>query len=491
MCLYFNAMRYWVFLFVMLTTLDASAGLDGVEVAAAGVEGTSHSEAVVAEAIKKKIAWINSGGYGYRKDPIFLRAFNEVLVERQDVEAIGRKIEGLCGGRIPHVGSVFCPVHGWNGKDSLGLCGYKKNLAAARALNEMLVATGNSYAIHWKIEGLEMGKYGYAQDLSAARMLNETLVEREDSKAIERKINGLAHGSSGYTKDLDAARAFNETLVAGGNVEAMGRKIEGLADENPDAARTLNEIFIARGDLRAFERKVYGLLDGAYGYEKDLSEVREFIDLLVGDSYSEPIERKLKEYRRVDREFNTALVEEGDERAIRQRVIELEEKDPVLSGELNDVLVERGSLWAIRRKIEGLVSGRHGYNANPASARVFNEMLVGKGNPKAIARKIEGLANGRYGYDRDLDAARALNERLVERGDLHAIERKITGLGAKSEVRFAFMGSHPYFYNPCRYGYKENKAEALRFVKELLSREVCRIRLNKIRACAVEQGIKL
>src|SRR5690606_2816456 len=96
------------------------------------------------------------------------------------------------------------------------------------------------------------------------------------------------------------------------------------------------------------------------------------------------------------------------------------EEDPVATRELNESLVEKGDLEAIKRKIESHSSINckfelYGYKRDSKAARMFNESLIEKGDLDAIKRKMEGLikGSGRNGYEIDPLAAKEFIENLV------------------------------------------------------------------------------
>lgn len=93
---------------------------------------------------------------------------------------------------------------------------------------EELIAQGNRESIIRKIEGFADGKYGYKKDLIAARELNDLLIEREDSTAFKRKIKGFYKGQYGYEKDLVAARECQKLLAEKGDSHAISDIIQVL-----------------------------------------------------------------------------------------------------------------------------------------------------------------------------------------------------------------------------------------------------------------------
>jgi hypothetical protein len=202
------------------------------------------------EAIRRKIQGLADGSHGYERDPIAAVALNEPLVEQGNEKAIHRKIEGLGDGEY----------------------GYERNLGVAVALNESLVEQGNEEAIHRKIEGLADDTYGYERNLEAAVALNESLVGQDNQEAILRKIEGLANGIYGYERDSKAAVALNEALVKQRNEKAILIKIRALAiglnvyAHDPQAAVILNDSLIR------------GLAEGVYGYEKNLTLLKSWIE---------------------------------------------------------------------------------------------------------------------------------------------------------------------------------------------------------------------
>lgn len=100
--------------------------------------------------------------------------------------------------------------------------GYEKDLSALRSFNESLIEKNNPEAIERKIMGLENGNNGYERNPSAARVFNESLVEKGDPEAAKRKIWGLAKGQDGYKKDPLAAKEFIESLVIDNNSVTRG-----------------------------------------------------------------------------------------------------------------------------------------------------------------------------------------------------------------------------------------------------------------------------
>lgn len=283
---------------------------------------------------------------------------------------------------------------------------------------------------------------------------------KDDLQEIERLIRNYKLGSytpsfkkyikSEFLVGLIVALPDKEEFVAQGCLQAIRQKIEGLScggdpyplgyyswqdrrrptygyKKNPEAARELNDRLIEVGDPEAIKRKIKGLsgdnrhmvnigdyldkwvevIDPDYGYKKDLEALREFNDSLVEKESLEAVERKVE-----------GLAEGKDGYP----------KDPNAARELNESLVKKGNQEAIKRKIDGFFAGKYGYEKKPQAAREFNESLVAKGDKKAISRKVEGLRWRGNGYKEDLDELREFNESLVAKGDPDAIERKISGL---------------------------------------------------------------
>ena len=78
--------------------------------------------------------------YGYGKDPVTAREFNDLLVENGDSKAMKRKIEALLGRAKGCYRNV-------DGSFEINLTyGYKEDLVAAREFNNLLVEKGVSGA---------------------------------------------------------------------------------------------------------------------------------------------------------------------------------------------------------------------------------------------------------------------------------------------------------------------------------------------------------
>lgn len=122
-----------------------------------------------------------------------------------------------------------------------GFYGYDKDPKAARFYIEKLLAEGTSEqkdeAITVKIEGLANGNFGYDKDPEAARHLNEQIIAEgspsEKYTAIYRKYKGLLYGNDGYKKNQNTAFVVNELLVRQGDPLAIHRKILRLVKVDP------------------------------------------------------------------------------------------------------------------------------------------------------------------------------------------------------------------------------------------------------------------
>lgn len=226
--------------------------------------------------------------YGYEKDPVTAKDLNESFVERGDPEAIERKIRSLLGiatGKFSNREGYFTVKLTY---------GYKQDFEVARELNEQLVEKGDLVAIERKIEGLSRGIYGYEEDPIATREFNDLLVERGDPKAIERKIIALSNAgeyplsfhsatvpSYGYELDPISAKEFNDLLVEQGNIEAIERKLRSLLGIAEGVYSTVDVSFTVKLNL-------------TYGYEKDPLAAKEFIESLIFSDF--PVVRATGKY---------------------------------------------------------------------------------------------------------------------------------------------------------------------------------------------------
>jgi hypothetical protein len=294
------------------------------------------------------------------------------------------------------------------------------------------------------------------KNLQAARELNEVLIQRGDQQAIKRKIDALIQGGDARPYGIDVPHYRRP-----GDYPTYGY------EKNPEAVWELNDILAKRGDKEAISRKIEGLTRGGDTYQKR--------SVYGGSAYGKPFTHYYPSYGykknpEAAREFNDILVEEGDQQAITRKIEGLTrggdiyhqnevvqsvthcyptygyEKNPQAAREFNEILVERGDQEASTRKWLGLMRGGDsyqaferlrpvthyyptcGYEKNPQAAREFNEVLIKKGDRRAIGRKIWGLLNGTNSYEKNLKAAKDLNDILVERDDQEAIKSKENGL---------------------------------------------------------------
>lgn len=218
-----------------------------------------------------------------------------------------------------------------------------------------------------------------------------------------------------------------------------------------------NEEFIAQCNEAITVLKLEGLTYGRNGYSRDPLAAKKFNDLLIKKGDLNAVRRKIEGLTK-EGWITTNLVFRGyshlnpfEGSTYESVPLYGYEINTQAAKDLNDLLVKIGDQEAIKRKIYGLTHGYYGYKKDPEAVKEFKKILWEKEDQETIRTKIEGLAYGYYGYEKDAEAATALNETLIKKRDQQAIRRKIVGL------------------NNVGYGYEKNPSAAKDTIEDLIN----------------------
>lgn len=419
-------------------------------------------------AITWQVQGLKNGWFGYRKDPVAAKRWDNYFIQQGNYEAILEEINRLLEKKNR---------------------AYWQFLQSAKNFIDKLAHQGHEDAIKLKIEGFNNGWHGYEKNPIAAIAWLERLVEQGHEGVIQtlyqnQTINCNLREAIDYLNSL-AKENFTVPIYThyhrleepDGPKDDIIKLIYYLASQGHGAADTWKkcvwdesnyletsvgflDCLAQQGNETAIELKIAGLACGKYGYEADSEAAVTFNESLVEDGNEAAIERKVKSLAGYDERennnngysvnadaaiaFNESLIQQGNKEALKRKIMAFGDdfnglyiygyrKDLKAAVVLNESLIKEGDEWAIERKIEGLTGDGHGYEEDQEAAVIFNDNLAEDGNEAAIKRKIVGLSQGpshgsNYGYKKNLSLLKSWLEEEEWKGRRWAYYLKAQGL---------------------------------------------------------------
>lgn len=204
-------------------------------------------------------------------DPILLQASYQLLIRQGHLEAARNKIYDFLQGRCA------------------------SNIKLAQQLNELLIMKDDVNAIFQKYDNLcgfttYKPEIFYEENLQEAPVFLKSMVARPTCSffTLERYVRILAEGDAAFKKDPAAAINFIETRVKEEDLKALELQYNGYEtgrygyQKNSGMAEKLQKERLKKGDTWAIDKMLYGLLCGNELYKVNISSIPSEIENLIG-----------------------------------------------------------------------------------------------------------------------------------------------------------------------------------------------------------------